>query len=271
MESYVSNWLAFARRVPELKPYAVVALDEALEKTCAGWGEPVVSASALLEPLGGEVAWLLKLADAGVVPQLKPFGEEARAVIEKIGSEFDVEQAARVKAIERTTNHDVKAVEYFLKEEVGKHIEAAGTAAATAAQLRGCRVAIDWHTLGYTVLATNPRLGENHWLVRVARAYERWLAPMADAHFCVTRAMREFLRTEWGIGGCAGGAIAASTAPMIASRSFCGMSPCMALTVKFASRIFDESQSTFLFVLQKMTACVIVSVSYRSHLSLIHI
>ena len=60
MESYVSNWLAFARRVPELKPYAVVALDEALEKTCAGWGEPVVSASALLEPLGGEVARLLK-------------------------------------------------------------------------------------------------------------------------------------------------------------------------------------------------------------------
>ena len=65
MESYVSNWLAFARRVPELKPYAVVALDEALEKTCAGWGEPVVSASALLEPLGGEVARLLKSVKSG--------------------------------------------------------------------------------------------------------------------------------------------------------------------------------------------------------------
>lgn len=63
-----------------------------------------------------EVAWLLKLADAGVIPELKPFGEEVRAVLEKIGTDFDVEQAERVKAIERTTNHDVKAVEYFLKE-----------------------------------------------------------------------------------------------------------------------------------------------------------
>ena len=65
MESHVSNWLALRWRVPELKPYAVVALDEALEKTCAGWGEPVVSASALLEPLGGEVARLLKSVKSG--------------------------------------------------------------------------------------------------------------------------------------------------------------------------------------------------------------
>ena len=41
---------------------------------------------------------------------------------------------------------------------------------------------------------------------------------------------------------------------MMASRSFWGMSPCMADTVKFASRIFVVSQSTFFFVLQKMTA-----------------
>jgi hypothetical protein len=41
---------------------------------------------------------------------------------------------------------------------------------------------------------------------------------------------------------------------MMASLSFCGMSPCMELTVKLASRIFSVNQSTFLFVLQKMTA-----------------
>merc|ERR1719375_366425 len=52
---------------------------------------------------------------------------------------------------------------------------------------------------------------------------------------------------------------------MMASRSFWGMSPCMAETVKLAWRILLVSQSTFFFVLQKMTACVIVSVSYRSH------
>ena len=41
---------------------------------------------------------------------------------------------------------------------------------------------------------------------------------------------------------------------MMASLSFCGMSPCIELTVKFASLIFSVSQSTFRFVLQKMTA-----------------
>ena len=43
--------------------------------------------------------------------------------------------------------------------------------------------------------------------------------------------------------------------PMMASRSFWGMSPCMALTVKLFCRIFSVSQSTFRLVLQKMTAC----------------
>jgi hypothetical protein len=52
---------------------------------------------------------------------------------------------------------------------------------------------------------------------------------------------------------------------MMASRSFWGMSPCMDDTVKLCCRILSVSQSTFRLVLQKMTACVIVSVSYRSH------
>ncbi len=52
---------------------------------------------------------------------------------------------------------------------------------------------------------------------------------------------------------------------MMASRSICGMSPCMDATVKLFCCIFSVSQSTFRFVLQKMTACVMVRVSYRSH------
>ncbi len=42
---------------------------------------------------------------------------------------------------------------------------------------------------------------------------------------------------------------------MMASRSFCGMSPCIADTVKLFCRIFSVSQSTFRLVLQNMTAC----------------
>ena len=52
---------------------------------------------------------------------------------------------------------------------------------------------------------------------------------------------------------------------MMDSLSFWGMSPCMDDTVKLASLIFSVSQSTFLLVLQKITAWVMVRVSYRSH------
>lgn len=51
---------------------------------------------------------------------------------------------------------------------------------------------------------------------------------------------------------------------IILSLSFWGMSPCIELTVKLASCIFCVSQSTFLLVLQKITAWVMVSVSYKS-------
>lgn len=63
-----------------------------------------------------EVQWLLALGDAGIVPQLPAFDAPSRALLESIVSEFDVAEAAKVKAIEKTTNHDVKAVEYYLKE-----------------------------------------------------------------------------------------------------------------------------------------------------------
>mmetsp|Transcript_69710 Transcript_69710/g.213759 ORF Transcript_69710/g.213759 Transcript_69710/m.213759 type:complete len:219 (-) Transcript_69710:288-944(-) len=52
---------------------------------------------------------------------------------------------------------------------------------------------------------------------------------------------------------------------MIPSRSFCGMSPCMDAIGKFAARMRWASQSTFFLLLQKITACVTVTVSYRSH------
>ena len=64
-----------------------------------------------------EIAWLLSLAENPGIPEVPAFTDEARAALEKIAAEFSEEDAARVKAIERTTNHDVKAVEYFIKEQ----------------------------------------------------------------------------------------------------------------------------------------------------------
>ena len=61
-----------------------------------------------------EVEWLLALAREGVVPELPPFDEASIALLQSIASGFDVAEAQKVKAIEKTTNHDVKAVEYWI-------------------------------------------------------------------------------------------------------------------------------------------------------------
>lgn len=69
-----------------------------------------------------EVAWLIGLSDAGL-PELSAFTEEARTLLRGLVENFSEDDAARIKAIERTTNHDVKAVEYWLKEKVADHAE----------------------------------------------------------------------------------------------------------------------------------------------------
>jgi adenylosuccinate lyase len=65
-----------------------------------------------------EIAWLLALSDEPAIGEVPPFSAAARAVLADIGASFAEADAARVKAIERTTNHDVKAVEYWLKARV---------------------------------------------------------------------------------------------------------------------------------------------------------
>ncbi len=64
-----------------------------------------------------EIAWLLALSEAGL-GELKPFSAASKTLLEKLATEFSEQDAARIKAIEATTNHDVKAVEYWLKEKV---------------------------------------------------------------------------------------------------------------------------------------------------------
>jgi adenylosuccinate lyase len=64
-----------------------------------------------------EIAWLQGLSEAGFA-EIKPFSPGARAQLDKLANEFTEADAERIKAIEAVTNHDVKAVEYWLKEKV---------------------------------------------------------------------------------------------------------------------------------------------------------
>lgn len=65
-----------------------------------------------------EIEWLLALAAESCIPELAPFSDAATARLRALADGFSVDHAARVKAIEATTNHDVKAVEYFIKEQL---------------------------------------------------------------------------------------------------------------------------------------------------------
>ena len=72
-----------------------------------------------------EVEWLKALAAEPAIAEVPAFSAAAIALLDGIADQFSVADAERVKAIEATTNHDVKAVEYFLKERTQNNAEIA--------------------------------------------------------------------------------------------------------------------------------------------------
>ncbi|MCH6565579.1 MAG: adenylosuccinate lyase [Proteobacteria bacterium] len=70
-----------------------------------------------------EIRWLQALSNHPAITEVPVFSKKANSLLESIISEFDPGQAQRIKDIEKTTNHDVKAVEYFLKEQVADSTE----------------------------------------------------------------------------------------------------------------------------------------------------
>jgi adenylosuccinate lyase len=72
-----------------------------------------------------ECVWLEALCDAKEIKECKALTVSERKTLRAIADDFSLEDAQRVKDIEKTTNHDVKAVEYFLKEKIaGTSLEA---------------------------------------------------------------------------------------------------------------------------------------------------
>ncbi|MBP5791079.1 MAG: adenylosuccinate lyase, partial [Kiritimatiellae bacterium] len=65
-----------------------------------------------------ECAWLEALCDAKEIAECKPLNAKERKLLRDIAANVTLEDAQRVKDIEKTTNHDVKAIEYFLKEKI---------------------------------------------------------------------------------------------------------------------------------------------------------
>lgn len=72
-----------------------------------------------------EINWLKLLADCPDISEVPTLSASAIAVLDGIKDNFNEQDALRVKAIESTTNHDVKAVEYFIKEKIAGNSELA--------------------------------------------------------------------------------------------------------------------------------------------------
>ena len=70
-----------------------------------------------------ELRWLAALAAEPGIAEVKPLSDAASVALFAIGEHFSADDGARIKAIEHETNHDVKAVEYFIKERIGGDAE----------------------------------------------------------------------------------------------------------------------------------------------------
>lgn len=80
---------------------------------------PIFSEFGLLKyRIQVEVRWLQKLAACADIKEVPPFSVEAKTYLEQIVTRFNEDDAIQIKQIEQTTYHDVKAVEYFLKEKM---------------------------------------------------------------------------------------------------------------------------------------------------------
>lgn len=87
---------------------------------------PIFSESGLIRArVKVEVEWLIALATEPAVVELPAFSDDAIARLRAFADGLTVADAARVKEIERTTNHDVKAVEYLIKERLKDDAELA--------------------------------------------------------------------------------------------------------------------------------------------------
>ena len=102
-----------------------------------------------------ELAWLQALADEPGIAEIAPFSPGTRQRLNEAASSFLPSDAERVKAIERTTNHDVKAMEYWLKQRYASEPE---IARATEFIHFAC-TSEDINNLAYALMLSEARRG----------------------------------------------------------------------------------------------------------------
>ncbi len=96
---------------------ALSPLDGRYQRKVAALGDAFSEFALTRERVRVEFAWLRSLAAEPDIAELPPLSDQALAFLDALVAGFSVDDAAAVKAIEATTNHDVKAVEYWIKDK----------------------------------------------------------------------------------------------------------------------------------------------------------
>src|SRR6266581_1563734 len=135
-----SNWAGFTRmiksvlfaiRAPLMPPHpplsplnALSPLDGRYHKQLEPLRACFSEAALFRYRVAVEIRWLLALAAEPAIAEIKPFSRDTSAELERLIATFSEEDAAQVKSIEAETNHDVKAIEYWLKKRLAGNPEA---------------------------------------------------------------------------------------------------------------------------------------------------
>jgi adenylosuccinate lyase len=122
-----------------------------------------------------ELGWLEALADEPKIAEVPDISGSTRALFGRIIAEFSIEDAHAVKAIERETNHDVKAIEYWLKQKLGGVAEVA----PLLEFIHFACTSEDINNLSHALMLTEAR---REVLVPALRGIEHTLAGLARAH-----------------------------------------------------------------------------------------
>ncbi len=122
-----------------------------------------------------EVRWLQWLADEPSIEEVQPLSSVMKDVLNALVDGFSLDEAERVKAIEATTNHDVKAVEYFIRERLGTGPE---TNALKDFVHFGC-TSEDINNLSYALML---RTARSDALIPKLRKLDRRLSELAKRH-----------------------------------------------------------------------------------------
>ncbi|HEY7723391.1 MAG TPA: lyase family protein, partial [Pedococcus sp.] len=157
-------------------PFALGALDGRYRSAVAPLVDHLSEPALNRERVRVEVEWLVHLTTHQVVPGVRALTDDEQQALRAVVEEFGPEQVAEMGEIERVTQHDVKAVEYFLKRRLTE-IAPAPEDKGLAELIHFCCTSEDINNLSYALMVKGAV--EQVWLPR-AQALVEAVATMAS-------------------------------------------------------------------------------------------